>query len=132
LVVKWRLFSKPEDTEARKLYLWHIATRRGSGFVDANKKGVEVYLGAALELLSSMLERGFSPSFPIPVDPEGEILGGAHRTACALAIGIPVVIERRETPVWAPAWDASWFKRYGLPEEQVEALLNDYARLKGH
>lgn len=106
--------------------------RRGSGFVDGNKANVQVYLPAAYELYMSMREKGFDPRFPIPIDPQGEILGGAHRSACALALGIEAITQRRDTPVWAPAWNAAWFKHHGLPEAEVESLLNDYARLKGN
>lgn len=77
-----------------------------------------------------MRARGFDAAYPVPIDPNNEILGGAHRTACALALGMDVIAQRRDTAAWAPAWDAAWFKRYGMPERQVEGLLVDYHTLK--
>lgn len=103
--------------------------RRGSGFVDANKTGVEVYLPLTLSLLASMKANGFDPRFPVPIDPNGDILGGAHRTACALALGQDVAVQRHEQFAWAPAWDQHWFRRFGAPEDYIDGLLSDLKEL---
>src|SRR3990167_6637352 len=130
LILKWRLFSNITDPETINVYLWHIARRRASGFVDSTKHGLEVFMPQACRLLASMAEDGFDPVYPIPVDANNDILGGAHRTACALALGINVLIGRRDTAAWAPAWDAAWFRQHGMPEGEVEKLIADYERLK--
>src|SRR3990167_9578213 len=142
LIVKWRLYSELggssiEGTHnpdrygsARQFYLWHIAKRRESGFVDSNKRDAWHCLQEAQKLYWTMRVRGFDPAFPVPVDPNNDILGGAHRTACALALGIDVLIDRRDTAAWAPAWDAAWFRQHGMPEGEVEKLIADYERLK--
>jgi hypothetical protein len=128
-VVKWRLFRSPDDPETQNLYLWHIAHRRNSGFVDSTKDSISVFIPQAKALLASMATIGFDRNHAIPVDANGDILGGAHRTACALSLGINAIAERRAETAWAPAWDASWFKKHGMPEEIVGELLTDYHRL---
>lgn len=111
------------------MYLWHIAHRRGSGYVDGNKSGLNEYLPAARSLLASMSANGFSSSAVIPVDPNGDILGGAHRTACALALDLDVTCETLPKFAWAPAWDAAWFRQHGMPDEIVNELLTDFRNL---
>jgi hypothetical protein len=74
---------------------------------------------------------GFDYNWAIPVDENGDILGGAHRTACALALGITVRCERMAERAWAPAWDAAWFRQHGMPDDYVEGLIKDYEALKG-
>src|SRR3990167_6710831 len=130
LIVKWRLFSNITDPETINVYLWHIARRRASGFVDSTKNGLEVFMPQARNLLASMAMDGYDPAYPVPVDSNNDILGGAHRTACALALGINVLIDRRDTAAWAPAWDAAWFRQHGMPEGELEGLIADYERLK--
>lgn len=129
-MVKWRLFRNITDPETINMYLWHIANRRNSGFVDSTKESLSVFLPAARSLLASMASNGFSSTAPVPVDANGDILGGAHRTACALALGLDVWCERRAEIAWAPAWDAAWFKQHGMPEEIVGELLTDFETLK--
>jgi hypothetical protein len=130
-VVKWRLFRNITDPDAINVYLWHIARRRASGFVDSTKIGLEVFMPAARKLLAVMHRSGFDPSWPVPIDTNNDILGGAHRVACALALGIDVVATRGEKLAWAPSWDAPWFRQHGMPEREVEGLLTDYVALKG-
>lgn len=130
LIVKWRLFRNITDPETINLYLWHITRRRNSGYVDSNKFDLGAFIPAARQLLASMSTVGFEAASPVPVDVNGDILGGAHRTSCALALGIPVVCERRAEVAWAPAWDAAWFRQHGAPEEVVAGLLEDLEKLK--
>src|SRR3990167_1011619 len=130
LVVKWRLFCNITDPETINVYLWHIARRRASGFVDSTKDSLDVFLPAARGLLASMSSNGFDSAYPVPVDRNGDIMGGAHRVACALALGEPAWATRSERLAWAPSWDAAWFRQHGMPEGEVEGLIADYERLK--
>lgn len=131
LIVKWHLFKHLKDPEAQNMYLWHIHHRRQSGFVDSNKDSLGVFIPQASALFASMALNGFDPAHPVPVDPNGNILGGAHRVACALALGVEAVCERRAELVWAPPWDAAWFRQHGMPEEVVGGLLADMDKLRG-
>lgn len=78
-----------------------------------------------------MATEGFDYHYPIPVDDRGDILGGAHRTACALALGLDVRCELSPSRAWAPAWDAAWFRQHGAPEDYVEGLIKDMEALRG-
>ena len=131
IVVKWRLFRNITDPETIKTYLWHIARRRSSGFVDSDKNSLDVFLPQARALLASMANDGYDWSYPIPIDRNEDILGGAHRLACALALEIgDVAVEDQDRLAWAPAWDAAWFRQHGMSEQDVEGLIYDYERLK--
>lgn len=90
---------------------------------DQYKRSIADYRQAAQELFDDMCNNGFDYSQAIPVDVDGEILGGAHRIACALAVGIddiPVVLHERK--VWAPPWGEAWFRQNGYTHDEVETL----------
>jgi len=90
------------------------------------KADIDQYITDAASLLLSMSVRGFLPQWAVPVDPDGEILGGAHRVACALALGIETLpVERRPERVWAPAWGEDWFRENGMAEEELERLRQE-------
>lgn len=94
----------------------HVAT-------DAWKRTIDDYVASAASLCRSMASHGFDPSCAIPIDPDGELLNGAHRLGCALALGIesvPVIHETRR--VWAPAWDYEFFVANGMGEEDLSRL----------
>lgn len=74
---------------------------------------------------------GFNPEHPVPVDENDDILGGAHRVACALALQIRVHCVRSDKLAWAPEWGSAWFKQMGMPPHKVEELLKDRGALAG-
>lgn len=97
---------------------------------DVWKVTLEDYISAAGALCASMALRGFLPQGAVPVDPDGELLGGAHRVACALALGIEEIpVERKQNRVWAPPWGEQWFRDHGMPVEDLERLRQDWEAL---
>lgn len=99
---------------------------------DKWKTSLEAYCEAAVALCTSMGKTGFSPEHPVPVDPEGELLDGSHRVACAIALGIkdiPVVYPQRH--VWAPPWDEDWFIAKGLIGQDLIKLKEDFRTMRG-
>ena len=136
LAVKWRLFRHmvyDSDPEAIRVYRWHIAKRHQSGFVDGEKmRGdatLDHYQAEAEALFKSMKANGFDTKFPIPVDPQMELLGGAHRVACALVLGCEVEIEHYARDAWAPAWDRAWFVKAGMDAADLARTEADFARM---
>lgn len=94
---------------------------------DMWKSSLRDYLTSARELYASMEKHGFLPSGAVPIDPNGELLNGAHRVACALALGIESLFVTQETrQAWAPAWDFEWFKAHGMPDSELERLQRDF------
>lgn len=97
---------------------------------DQWKRSAEDYLSSAKALFRSMVEKGFDPKCPIPLDPHGELLNGSHRVACALALEIEeiptVSIDRL---AWAPPWGEAWFIANGMEPKDLERLRQDMARL---
>lgn len=90
---------------------------------DGWKGALDDYVSAATSLFGSMAEKGFDPRHAVPIDPDGELLGGAHRVACALALEIErIPVERHPSRVWAPAWDAEWFRVNGMKEAGIAGL----------
>jgi hypothetical protein len=140
LAIKWRMFQHlltGDDPDAIRIYRWSIATRKASnarlGLGMDGKADTDAYIETAAALCASMALRGFIdiPEWRIPVDPNGELLGGAHRVACALALGIEEVpVVRMPQTVWAPPWGEAWFIENGMDEEDLERLRQDWAALK--
>ena len=103
-----------------------------TGGQESWKKKPEDYIASAENLLASMEREGFSEKRPIPVDPDGEFLAGAHRIACSLALDIQEIpIERVAGKVWAPAWDYEWFVNAGMDYDGMLRLEADMLELMG-
>lgn len=122
------------DADAERLYRWHIATRKDAnakwGIGMDGKSGTDEYVTDCRNLVVSM-SYGFAPQYPIPIDPNGELLGGAHRLACALALGIATVPIAPQTRLaWAPAWDEAWFRAHGITGSDLERLRRDWESLQ--
>lgn len=139
IAVKHRLFRhmlKGGDPESVRVYKWHIAQRVGARIeagipTDRWKLTLNDYLASAQALLLSMVQDGFSPHHPIPVDRNGEILGGAHRLACALALNIETVpVARSDIECWAPAWNEAWFRDHGMQPADLDRLREDWQSLR--
>jgi len=91
---------------------------------DVNKANIDDYLASAVWLFQSMEKWGFDPDHAVPIDPDGELLNGSHRVACALALGIKEIpVDRQERRVWAPSWDAAWFRANGMDAATIAALV---------
>ena len=131
LAVKVRYFESllhGGDPDALRLYRWHIAERSGHRMsmgvpTDRWKKSLDDYVSAAEALLASMVAKGFDSAFAVPVDPNGELLDGSHRVACALALQIKSIVVRHEDRLaWAPPWGEQWFMDHGIGAEDLERL----------
>lgn len=125
------------DPDAERVYRWHIEQRVGPRIErglasDFWKRSVDDYVRSAKRLLASIHAGGFHSAGAIPIDPEGELLGGAHRMACALALGIAdVPVTRERIRVWAPAWGLDWFTLNGMGEADLARLKEDWDGLRG-
>lgn len=138
LAVKWRFFRRllgGNDPEAERVYRWHIEKRSGPRMhlglaTDQWKSSVDDYVIAARKLCDSMRAYGFQPDGAIPVDPNRELLGGAHRLACAIALSIPwVSVVELPRMVWAPPWHLEWFVEHGMTSSDLKRLEQDWELL---
>ncbi len=138
LAVKFRFFRhllSGRDPDAFRVYQWHLWKRSGARMAagvatDQWKMTLDDYVASAASLCRSMASRGFDPSCAIPIDPDGELLNGSHRVACALALGIEDCPVRRERKMaWAPAWGHEWFVANGMGEEDLSRLKADWGAL---
>lgn len=133
LVVKWRFFrhlQTGDDPDAERLYRWHIAARSGGVERGSWKQSVDDYVTAARTLLSAMTLEGFDSRCPVRVGNNGRLMDGAHRTACALALGIGPIPQRQvDKPGRARSWGRDWFEAYGLPAADLVRLDRDWKDL---
>jgi hypothetical protein len=79
-------------------------------------------------LFSAMRNEGFKRLYPIPIDPNGELLDGAHRTTCAIALKIKVHVRRVQKEVWAPPWARQWFIEHDCETNDLERIDADFER----
>lgn len=138
LAIKCRYFKHllhGGDPESELVYRWHILKRNGAR-IDAGlptdwwKRSTDDYVSSAMQLAASMRYSGFLPLYAVPVDLDGELLGGAHRVACALALGLPEIpVTREQRRVWAPPWGEAWFIDNGMGEADIDRLRADMTRL---
>jgi hypothetical protein len=67
----------------------------------------------------------------VPYTNEGLLLNGAHRIACAAALGIDivtmVVYDKKQT---RKPWDLEWFKDNHFSEDQIEYIADLYDKIK--
>jgi hypothetical protein len=135
--VKWRFFRHlcaGDDPDSERIYRWHLSARKAANAkinlgMDS-KSGSDQYVADCRNLLVSMVNKGFDLAHAIPIDPDGELLGGAHRLACALALGIDVVpVTRQPQYAWAPAWDMNTFCDQGASTEDMVRIGKDWKAL---
>lgn len=123
-----------DDRDSERVYRWHIEMRKSAnakiGLGMDSKPDTDRYVSDSRALLISMATKGFDPAYAIPIDPDGELLGGSHRLACALALGIDVVpVTRQQQRAWAPAWGEQWFRDNGMDDEDLRRLATDWRSL---
>jgi len=141
LAVKYRLFAHlsggdvPPNT--LDLYFRHIKERVQHRWaqglpMDRWKRELRHYGQGAINLHHSMRVMGYDKTRPIDIDMDGEIFGGAHRIACAIALGIKEipVVEHTKQRVTAPAWGADWFRHHGFDDRDVESLVAELEQMK--
>ena len=75
---------------AEEAYLESIRARCGFHESDPPKSSPEDYVTSFHATLASISARGYDETAaPVPVDRDGELLGGAHRVAACVACGCP-------------------------------------------
>ena len=106
----------------RHAYLENI--RAFNGFYESEplKVSPENFVDSFDDLIDSIGTRGFSPEFPVEVSHDGELVGGAHRTAiaAALELSVPIrVVDHR------PCWNFEYFRDRGQPD-----YIGDFATIE--
>lgn len=139
MAVKYRFFRHllgGNDQDAERVYRWHIEERVGPAIragqpMDRWKTSIDDYVESAKSLLGSMRDRGFVAQGAIPIDRNGELLGGAHRLACAISLGLPFIsVDHRNQDVWAPPWHRGWFIEHGIGSRDLKRLDEDWELMR--
>ena len=100
---------------------------------DKWKRTVDDYVTSSCSLFMSMSEDGFRHDCAVPVDPNGELLDGSHRVACAVALGIESIpVIHKPHYVWAPPWGFSWFAAHGMlfSTADLDRLMMDWGTMR--
>lgn len=116
---QWR--EDRDSPEATTLYYRHIEARAGA------TSPIETYLPNAMKTFRSLREHGFRGD-PVPVNRRWKLLDGAHRTSCAFALGIPIIVARIETDHEWPEWGEAWFASHGFAAE-LPGIMRDFEHL---
>jgi hypothetical protein len=114
----------PPATFPARLYDAHIAAFSLGEMTEPGapaKQGAQAFRTAFLNLRNSLADTGFDPRTSlIPLASDGTILNGAHRVACALHLGLPLVgVETGLEPV---CYDGAWFRDRGMPDTDLNAM----------
>lgn len=128
-VIKWRFLRhivEDDDPDSERVYRWHIQQRTGGREPQSWKRSVDDYVACCGELIESLVARGFR-SKPLPVGRNGIVLAGAHRLAAAIALQMPVPIQRMPKP--GLTWDEAELRRCGMLVADLERVVADYDRL---
>jgi hypothetical protein len=124
IAIKYRMFVD-DDAAAITIYRAHIMQRTGGVEPGGLKRCVDDYVAAAWALQLSMATTGFDIARPIRFCTFGKLRGGAHRIACALALGLPIwrrIVRGRSTQ---RPWDAEQLARAGISTDDIERARRD-------
>jgi hypothetical protein len=78
-----------------------------------------------------MKQNGFDENCAVPYTDEGLLLNGAHRIACAAALGTDIVTtviyDNKQT---RKPWGLEWFQNNQFTEKQIEFVQSLYNEIK--
>jgi hypothetical protein len=124
LAVKVRFFRhllNHNDPDAERVYRQHIEQRTGGVEKRSWKKSVDDYVNGAEGLLLDMWT-GFNPKHPVELGSNLNLMGGAHRIACAIAKGFKVHREIRDKAGNARAWDIMFLHEKGMRPSDIRCI----------
>lgn len=137
-VIAKYLYLKLKDKcpkHAENLYLEHIRVMTRDSFVEAgsHKSGREAFLQSFHELYEDMKKNGYrSNQLPIPVDKDMCLMDGAHRTACAAALGLPVTVIQLPVTAEYDCYDYRFFRERAMEETYLDEIVLQYIRMTDH
>ena len=130
--VKWRFIrhlAEGGDPDSERVYRWHIEKRTGGREPRSWKRSVDDYVAALAVLLAGMRVDGFDANYPVVLGANGRLRDGAHRVACALFLGLPVlaVTDPRDG---SATWGLDWFRRHDMGPADLQRIEADWQWLK--
>lgn len=113
---------------AEEAYLESIRARNGFCGNDPPKSGPAAYVRSFRQTLASISSRGYDEKAPpIPVDGDGELLGGAHRLSACVVCGCSCRIVR--LPMFSTGGSRfATFRRGRMAEEVMNWGMRAYLR----
>lgn len=132
IAIKWRFFRhliEGNDPDAERVYRCHVHGRTGGIEPGSWKRSLDDYVKACRDLLASMQANGFDPKQPIKLDKDRKQLNGAHRLACALALGLDVSVTMADRKKTGAPWAETELTKAGLSQADIRRVREDWARL---
>ena len=119
IAVKYKYFSDLHKgvksiSASKGMYQWHINKRTGGKEPKSQKITLADYIDACYALLRSMDSNGYNEFYPIKIDSNYNLHGGAHRLSCAVLLHLPICAEVKVTTKTPRLWDKQWFIDKGL------------------
>jgi len=142
LVCKYAFFcdllNEQNDEFVLTLYKEHILKRTDGreprdrfNKTAKHKRSIDDYVEVAHELFHNMKQNGFDENCAVPYTDEGLLLNGAHRIACAAALGTDIVTtviyDNKQT---RKPWGLEWFQNNQFTEKQIEFVQSLYNEIK--
>ncbi len=119
----------PDTGPADGLYDRHIEQRTGGVEKRSWKLNLNDYNLAAEDLWQSM-RHGFNAAHPVIVGNNLNLMGGAHRIACAIALDCNVHVITKDKPGNAAPWDEAFMLGRGMSAADMSVILAEQERLE--
>jgi hypothetical protein len=130
--IKHRFFrhlSEGNDPDSERIYRWHIETRTGGRELRSWKVSLDDYVKGCVDLLASMKAKGFDRSYPVRLGMNRILMEGAHRTSCALYLGLPIGIVYADRDGRASPWGREYLLEHGIAPEDLARIEADFQAL---
>jgi hypothetical protein len=103
----------------------HIYGRTRGREPDGRKNTVDEYVEACAALVASMSASGFDPTCPIVLCSTPRLKNGAHRLACAMAMGLGPWRTLSPKPGQSPPWGRAELCDCGIRESDIRRAEKD-------
>lgn len=117
---------------AEKIYLEHVRAMTKGSFVEpySSKNSPESFVSSFLSLYESIKKEGYRENAgPVPVDRNFRPMGGAHRIAICMKLGIRVPVAILPVDAEYDIYDQKYFERQGMDEDVLDQIVRKYVSL---
>jgi hypothetical protein len=119
---------------AKELYKSHIQAfthgRYKEQGQETTKSGIEVFYNILDQLIITIQEEGFNNKVSrIPIDKNGIIIDGAHRTAVCAYYNKPISVSQFD--IEGPKYDFEFFNKRMMKSKYLDFMVHNYIKIKG-
>ena len=119
---------------SKELYKAHISAFTHGKYIEqgqeGNKDSLQKYYDVFDDLIEKIKAGGFDPTISrVPIDTNGIILDGAHRTAVCSYFKLPIQVSKFN--VSSPVYDYSFFKMRMMEPKYLDFIIHKYIQIMG-